>query len=674
MVDSKTFKLNATVLCASIFLLACGSSSDEQDSISQSLIINEVVAKSDSEGSDWIELKNIGLESVSTQNYSIADSEDGSESQLPVVVIEANEFLIIQASGESNVGEKYSVSFKLGSEDTVKLLYEGVEVDRLDWKEGDAKKGTSYGVYSDAHQTLYPTPSGNNIPYQLFIKDEVVEVKLNLSEENWQAILANPEAEEYQQGSMEFNGIFLDDVAIRTKGLTSLGSVSALAEDDPSAHRFSFKVDINDYVDQTFLGMKKLVFNNNWADPSMMRDVIAYELMAESGVATPRIAYVDLWVGGEHLGLYNIVEAIDGEFIESYFPEDDDDTGDLYKAEYNVSLNWIDESIHSYAGIELKNNKETLNTSLEGVALINFLDALNNSSLPDTYVDVDSLLRYFAANTMVANMDSYGGLTAHNFYLYEQRSNSNKFSMLPWDFNLAMGTMSADCDATEFFIDEPTSSDLATRPLYEKLLTNNQYLAQYHEYLQQLINGPFSIDNMNEKIDRIADLIDPYVRSDTTKFFSYEQWRTALVSDIDISDIEVVVSPQGIPAGMLPEGFDPALCPDIDFSQGIPSENLSSCFHEGYFPPIGGQPSPPQGSSEFTLAPGLKSWIAKKVLNVQQQLNGELPSSNNGHGVCLVEDEVLPENLVIPEGFDFSCLPEGFNPATDTPPEICFSN
>ncbi len=674
MTRIKRIRLCTTILVTGILVVACGSNSNEgiEHELDSLLIINEIVAKAGSGENDWVELLNIGNGPISTENYSLMDKDEKSETPLPIVILEPGDFLVIEAIGESKISDHYSVPFKLGSEDIVSLLYDGVVVNKIQWKDGDANKERSFGMYNGASQTLYPTPNGRNAPYELFLKDEVVTVKLNLSEENWQAIFENPEAEEYQSGSIEFNGILLDNVAIRTKGLTSLGSVAALPEDNPSSHRFSFKVDINAYEDQTFLGMKKLVFNNNWADPSMMRDVIAYELMEEAGVAAPRIAYVDLWVAGEHLGVYNIVEAIDGEFIEEYFPDDDSDTGDLYKAEFNVSLKWIDDSISSYGGLELKTNKETLGTEQEGVALVSFLDALNNSNVPESYLDVDSILKYFAANTLVANMDSYGGATGHNFYLYEQRSNYHKFSMLPWDFNLAMGSMSSDCDATKFFIDEPTSGSRSSRPLYEKLLSDSDYLAQYHNILQNLIDNSFSIESMNTKIDRIEKLIDTYVRADPTKFFSYQEWQTSLVSDIDISDIDVVVGALGIPSEFLPEGFDPSLCPDIDFTQGISDLDISVCFNEGYWPPVGGGLLPSKSASGFTFAPGLKSWIESKVLNVQQQLNGNLPSSNNGHGVCAVLESDIPDDVELPGNIDLSCLPDNFDPVQDMPPPECF--
>lgn len=629
-------------------------------SVSASLSISEVVAKAADDGNDWIELNNTGDTEVNLSNYALNDAESDPAS-LPEVVLQPGEYYVIQATDEP-VGGEPSVPFKLGKEDSLTLTYNGEEVSAIAWSDGDAPSKRSYGVYNGVNQTLHPTPGASNAPHNLFLKDEVVTVKLNMSTENWQAILANPLAEEYQAGSIEFNGIELDNVAIRVKGQTSLQSVAGREDTDPSAHRFSFKVDINKYEEQKFLGSKKLVFNNSFSDPSMMRDVIAYELMDDAGIASPQIAYVDLWVAGEHLGLYNIVEAIDGEFIEDYFPDDKEEAGDLYKAEMNATLSWVDDNIFSYhSPLELKNNEDTLDTELEGLALITMLDSLNNSDSPLDYIDIPSTLRYFAANTLVANMDSYVGSTAHNYYLYEQRSNYNKFSLLPWDYNLSMGSFGS-CDGTTHLIDEPTEGAMSGRPLVEKLFKSGEYADQYHGYVQELIDGPFSVVSMNEKIDRIAALIAPYVEADPTKFSSYEIWQTSLVSAVEL-DYGFGGGGGGGGFGGGGGGFGgeltdeqrEAICNgeipdfggDAPVGGGQPTEGLAgggvpdfcsdgdSELPEGELPegelPEDGLPGGGFGSGG---TPGLKEFIQARVSNVQQQLNGEIPSASGGAGAC----------------------------------------
>ncbi len=48
-------------------------------------------------------------------------------------------------------------------------------------------------------------------------------------------------------------------------------------------------------------------------------------------------------------------------------------------------------------------------------------------------LDVYEVLRYFAANTFLVNLDSYVSNMNHNYYLYEK---DGIVSILPWDYNL----------------------------------------------------------------------------------------------------------------------------------------------------------------------------------------------------------------------------------------------
>jgi len=46
------------------------------------------------------------------------------------------------------------------------------------------------------------------------------------------------------------------------------------------------------------------------------------------------------------------------------------------------------------------------------------------------------MLRYFAVNTALVNLDSYQGNMKHNYYLYGE---DGVFSIIPWDYNMAFG-------------------------------------------------------------------------------------------------------------------------------------------------------------------------------------------------------------------------------------------
>lgn len=114
------------------------------------------------------------------------------------------------------------------------------------------------------------------------------------------------------------------------------------------------------------------------------------------------------------------------------------------------------------------------------------LKALSEGQDLEKYFDVDQILRYFAAHTVVVNLDSYSSTMAQNYYIYEK---NGKLSILPWDYGLAFGGFQSDdaSSVVNFPIDTPVSGvSMEDRPLLNKLLENEEYMAKYHEYLQQL--------------------------------------------------------------------------------------------------------------------------------------------------------------------------------------------
>ena len=348
-------------------------------------------------------------------------------------------------------------------------------------------------------------------------------VELVLSETAWDAILANPLAEEYQTGSIIFDGTRVDDVAIRVKGNSTLNSVAR-----SDSERYSFKVDINRNIPgQRLRGAKKLNFNNGFKDPTLLREHIGYDLIARAGLPSSRTAFVDLSVAGQHMGLYTMVEQVDDQFLESRFGEAN---GDLYKPEPPAGqLLYRGPNIEDYQNIRPENNEDTTDHS----AFLRFISVLNGESegeLEDIIV-VDTVLRYLALNVVMVNLDSYLGM-GHNFYLYEQEG---QFVDIPWDLNETYGNFTCGCDRNglvNFKIDEPTCGVLSQRPFIAALLNQPVYLERYHQILGELIDGPASAETMAAKIQSTAQLIRPYVEQDPTKFFSLQDFERGLENDV----------------------------------------------------------------------------------------------------------------------------------------------
>ena len=491
------------------------------------LVISEVVASDIDAGADWFELYNSSTDNVALTNYSIIDESDDIEPQsLPDVTLAPGEYLVIYATDEESSG--YTVNFKLGKEDELSLILNDETVDYISWKESDVIAGFSYGL-SDVTTIenswkkafLTPTQGSENSQAKAFNPTLVNSLSITITDENWNDILDNPLDEEYHEASITFNGVTLDSIAIRTKGNSSLTSVA-----NSSSDRYSFKVDVNEYVSgQKLFGLKKFTLHNSYNDPSYMRETIAYDLLTEMGVATPQHAYVNFYVNGELFGFYLMVEAIDGTFLENNF---ENANGDLYKPDGTGSdLVWIDNDITSYADINLKTNEDTTDNG----AILNFIEQINKGETDAT--DVDGLLKYLSVSVALSNLDSYHGTLAHNYYIYDR---DGVFSLLPWDFNESFGTFTMDCngvDIRELYIDEPTSGALAERPLVASALASESNLTTYHAYLQTLINGSLSSAQFSQRVADLKDLISEHVANDPSAFYSYSQFEQNLTSSVN---------------------------------------------------------------------------------------------------------------------------------------------
>jgi spore coat protein CotH len=460
-----------------------------------------------------------------------------------------------------------------------------------------------------------------------FYDDRVVTVYLVMDEDDWGYMQQNAISEEYAKADLWYDGELIPDVAVRPKGNSSLKS--AVSSDTP---RFSLKVDLNFFNSSRNLdGVKKLNFNNGFSDPTLIRETLAYEIFEQVGVPTPRTSFVDLWINDTHLGLYTMVEQIDKTFLDNHF---DDNSGNLYKPEMLAGrLDWTEADLGpepagqseddldvNLGGGKLREIMEALEgepTEEEAAApggmpgrdmmpgggmaftqqgnlleqmglktnennpdhsaLFRLLDVLNNEpdkTFPEEIekvLDVDQVLRFLAVSAAIVHLDNYIGI-GHNYYLYEV---DGKFTIIPWDLNMAFGTFNSGIDRDgliNFYIDEPTAGAVANYPLVSRLLSVPSYLETYHGYLEELINGPFSEEAMNSRIDELAELIRPYVEADELKFYPTEVWETALSEDIARG------GQGGIEVGMFPIG--------------------------------------------------LKAFVAERVASIRQQLDGKLPSSS----------------------------------------------
>ena len=267
---------------------------------------------------------------------------------------------------------------------------------------------------------------------KLFIEDQVATIDIQIDEEDYKDMLENPLEEEYKKASITINSETISNVAVRTKGNSSLTMVA-----NSDSDRYSLKVDFNYYdSSQSFYGLTKLNLNNNISDSSQMREFVSYEMMEKMGIDTPAHSYMNVTINGEPYGLLLGVEAIDSTYVKNYFKTAE---GYLFKPDGTGSdLIYTTEDLDDYSGIDVEMNEE----NVEDSNLIPFIKAINSGDNIEDYLDVDEALRYFAMNTALVSLDSYQGQMKHNYYLYE--NSDGLYSILPWDYNMSFGGFGLD--------------------------------------------------------------------------------------------------------------------------------------------------------------------------------------------------------------------------------------
>lgn len=403
---------------------------------------------------------------------------------------------------------------------------------------------------------------------KLFNEKKVTTINIEIDEKDWAGMMENPTAEEIKKATVTVNGKRINNIGIRTKGNSSLTSVAS-----SDSKRFSLKLDF-DYYDssQSIYGLKKLNLNNNFSDTTQMKEYVSYEILESMGLSTPEHSYMNVTVNGEDYGLMLGVEAVDETFLAKNYGSND---GFLFKPDGTGSdLKYISSDIDDYSGLNPKTNESNIDQS----NILDMIDVINNGGDIEEYIDVDNMLRYFATTTALVSMDSYQGMLKHNYYLYEE---DGKFSIIPWDYNMAFGSFSMggmgskgmqmpegmdpsklgnmDVSKEEMklpegqksskgfeggnMLDAMTNQDIMSeesinfdisnpvsgttiedRPLLNALLKNKEYLATYEKYLKELSTQYFTEENVSKITKEVSATILTYVEADPSKFGTTEQF------------------------------------------------------------------------------------------------------------------------------------------------------
>jgi len=359
--------------------------------------------------------------------------------------------------------------------------------------------------------------------WTIFDQSAVGFVKFEVQIDEWDEMWGNIEAELEIASDVTVFGEMLGDCGLKFKGNGSLWG---------SGEKKPWKVDTNEYVDgQEYQNLKMLLFNNNFEDPSMLREKMAYDMLQFAGVDAGFTRFVEVWVdihgdGVEPIfwGVYTMVERVDKKFLANRFGQEND--GDnLYKAdawfeEGGADLAYYGEDIEDYPKPrgEIAYGKETNsgeNDYSDIIELCRVIDGTEYDSdaefctALEGVLNVDSFLRYMACMVVCDNWDCYP-FSANNYYLYHDPV-SDRFQWIPWDENSAW----AGEAHRPLVLAGEWGGPVEYAPLQRKVFVIEKYLRDYAAYIDLLRRHWFSDDNVAAVAEDWHDLIEPYVKQDT---------------------------------------------------------------------------------------------------------------------------------------------------------------
>lgn len=393
----------------------------------------------------------------------------------------------------------------------------------------------------------------------LFTLGNIASVDLNMPDSTWQTITSRAHDKQYHVCSVNINGERFDSVAIRTKGASSLDDVKTMNSD-----RYSFTLKLNKYKKgQKYHGMTKLLLNNNIWDATQMKDAVVYDMCRYIGLPAPLTNYARISLNGKYFGCYLMVEAVDKHFCKRNYS---DEKTNIYKPYHNLA--YMGEDMKNYADISNFAKVNGDEASMQRVVAA--LKSVEEGKGIEEHVDVESVMKYLALQTIVVNYDCMTGKNVQNYYLREA---DGKISLIPWDYNLAWGGYPddegdfgdfegfgdfggfggfggfdpskmpqwIDVPMTEsswskedvskivnFPIDTPFTSKLSKRTFFMNLLANETYKERYYYYLKVLCNKYIKGGGFKKTIATIDKEIGTFVGTEDNAFYSNKRFHKAM--------------------------------------------------------------------------------------------------------------------------------------------------
>lgn len=351
--------------------------------------------------------------------------------------------------------------------------------------------------------------------------------------------------EEYVPASLVVDGLRYRGVAARYKGdWTSLYSCVDETTGKPTCPKLSMKLRFNKYDPcGRFRGQRRLVFNANINDYSMLRERLSYTMMGRLGMKASQVTHSRLRINDEPYSLFTQVEALDREWLERRY---DDPDGNLYKGIWPKST-----AAEDYVWT-LETNEEEMDVA----HMVEFAKAVGSANSATftkdlaAFVSTEQIARFMAYFLATGEMDGImwfwchdGDCTSGNYYWYDDPA--SVFELLPWDREAAFFSVwdpswlvpewwqePESCEPVSYylFVDGAAkgADDPLIRPPQCDTLLRESILANPDAYLDTMQRLSVELGVVLQELPGLESQLESAINQDPNLPMSVEKWHDAV--------------------------------------------------------------------------------------------------------------------------------------------------
>ncbi|MFN8396621.1 MAG: CotH kinase family protein [Bacteroidia bacterium] len=381
-------------------------------------------------------------------------------------------------------------------------------------------------------QALWLLPVGLMAQSTLYNTGQIQRIEIQFSQPNWDYMMdtAKYGADSYIMADwVKVNGTQYLNPGVKYKGNSSY---------DSTLVKNPLHIELDTYVNQAHEGYTDIKLGNGYADPSMIREVLAYSILSNY-MHCPQANFAEVFINGNYLGLYSNVENIAKEFCSDHFYSS---TGTFFKCgPVGIPGPTTKSNLKTITGVDSTGYfpRYELKSNFGWNDLVALCDVVTNTpaNLGST-MDMDRAIWMLAFNDLLVNLDSYSGVFCQNYYIY--RDQTGHYNPVVWDLNMSFGGFPyLGGGATG--MGSLTVTDMQNLPvnihetdpfwpLINDVMANARYRRMYMAHLRTIADEMFGSGTYSTMAAGYQALVDTAVQSDNNKFFTYSQFQNGMTA------------------------------------------------------------------------------------------------------------------------------------------------